>query len=45
MIAGLKVWPLVSFLSFSVVPVDQRVLFGSMFGFAWAIYLSLATAA
>ncbi|KAH8695141.1 putative integral membrane protein, Mpv17/PMP22 family [Talaromyces proteolyticus] len=44
MLAGLKLWPLVSILCFAVVPVDKRVLVGSLFGFGWAIYLSLITA-
>ncbi|CRG86295.1 hypothetical protein PISL3812_03300 [Talaromyces islandicus] len=44
MLAGLKVWPPVSLFSFTVVPVDKRMLFGSICGFIWAIYLSMATA-
>ena len=40
--AGTKVWPLVSLLAFSVVPADKRVAFGSVVGFAWNVYLSLA---
>jgi hypothetical protein len=42
-IAGLKLWPLVSILNFTVVPVDQRLLVGSLFGVVWAVYLSLVT--
>jgi protein Mpv17 len=41
MIAGLKLWPLVSILCFTVVPAEQRLLVGGLFGFVWAIYLSL----
>ncbi|KAL1987130.1 hypothetical protein VTN96DRAFT_4736 [Rasamsonia emersonii] len=41
MIAGLKMWPLASILCFTVVPHDKRLLVGSLFGFVWAIYLSL----
>ncbi|KAJ5520705.1 Mpv17/PMP22 [Penicillium fimorum] len=41
MVAGLKLWPLVSVLNFTVVPADQRLLVGSLFGIVWAIYLSL----
>lgn len=44
MLSGLKVWPPVSLLSFTLIPVDKRMLFGSVCGFLWAIYLSLATA-
>ncbi|GES62933.1 integral membrane protein [Aspergillus terreus] len=42
-IAGLKLWPLVSIMNFTVVPVDQRLLVGSLFGVVWAVYLSLVT--
>ncbi|KAL1970260.1 hypothetical protein VTN77DRAFT_5420 [Rasamsonia byssochlamydoides] len=41
MIAGFKMWPLVSILCFTVVPADKRLLVGSLFGFVWAIYLSI----
>ncbi|EON68785.1 hypothetical protein W97_08043 [Coniosporium apollinis CBS 100218] len=41
MSAGWKLWPLVSLLSFSVVPVDKRVLFGSLVGLFWGIYVSI----
>ncbi|KAF2404337.1 hypothetical protein EJ06DRAFT_470206 [Trichodelitschia bisporula] len=40
--AGTKLWPAVSVISFSVVPVDKRVIFGSVAGVVWGIYLSLA---
>lgn len=43
MIAGLKLWPFVSILNFTVVPADQRLLVGSLFGVIWAIYLSLVS--
>ncbi|KAL5364775.1 hypothetical protein BJX96DRAFT_179259 [Aspergillus floccosus] len=42
-IAGLKLWPLVSIMNFTVVPVDQRLLVGSLFGVVWAVYLSLVS--
>ncbi|KAF2083655.1 hypothetical protein K490DRAFT_51116 [Saccharata proteae CBS 121410] len=42
--AGLKLWPLVSLISFSVVPVNQRIVFGSLVGVAWGVYLSLLAA-
>ncbi|ODM20308.1 hypothetical protein SI65_03361 [Aspergillus cristatus] len=41
MIAGFKLWPLVSILNFTVVPADKRLLVGSLFGVLWAVYLSL----
>ncbi|KAJ5153881.1 Mpv17/PMP22, partial [Penicillium coprophilum] len=41
MIAGWKLWPLVSILNFTVVPAGQRLLVGNLFGVVWAIYLSL----
>ncbi|KAJ5669357.1 hypothetical protein N7462_010427 [Penicillium macrosclerotiorum] len=39
--AGLKLWPFVSILNFTVVPASQRLLVGSLFGVLWAVYLSL----
>jgi len=39
--AGYKLWPIVSLLSFTVVPVQQRVVFGSLVGVGWGIFLSL----
>ncbi|KAJ5371877.1 Mpv17/PMP22 [Penicillium concentricum] len=39
--AGVKLWPLVSILNFTVVPADRRLLVGNLFGVVWAIYLSL----
>ena len=41
LIAGFKLWPLVSILNFTVVPADKRLLVGSIFGVVWAVYLSL----
>lgn len=43
MVVGFKFWPLVSILNFTVVPVDQRLLVGSLFGVVWAVYLSLVS--
>lgn len=39
--AGQKLWPLVSILSFTVIPLEYRMLFGSVAGLFWGIYLSL----
>ncbi|KAL4803281.1 hypothetical protein BDV18DRAFT_145551 [Aspergillus unguis] len=44
MLAGLKLWPFVSILNFTVVPADQRLLVGNLFGLAWGVYLSLVSA-
>ncbi|KAL2844700.1 hypothetical protein BJX68DRAFT_242868 [Aspergillus pseudodeflectus] len=44
MLAGLKLWPFVSILNFTVVPADKRLLVGSLFGVVWGIYLSLMAA-
>ncbi|RAH42195.1 Mpv17/PMP22 family protein [Aspergillus brunneoviolaceus CBS 621.78] len=41
LVAGFKLWPFVSVLNFTVVPVDRRLLVGSLFGVIWAVYLSL----
>ncbi|KAF2272888.1 integral membrane protein-like protein [Westerdykella ornata] len=38
---GLKLWPFVSLVSFLFVPVERRVLLGSLVGVGWNIYLSL----
>ena len=42
---GWKVWPAVSLLNFTVVPVHRRILVGSIFGLFWGIFLSLLAAA
>jgi len=39
--SGLKLWPMVSLLNFTVVPVNRRVVVGSLVGLFWGIYLSL----
>ncbi|KAL2828172.1 hypothetical protein BDW59DRAFT_143303 [Aspergillus cavernicola] len=44
MLAGLKLWPFVSILNFTVVPADKRPLVGNLFGVVWGIYLSLVAA-
>jgi len=41
MMAGWKLWPAVSFLNFTVVPMHRRILVGSIVGLFWGIYLSL----
>ena len=42
MLAGYKLWPLVSLLSFTVIPPEKRVIFGSLIGVGWGVFLSLA---
>lgn len=39
--AGQKLWPLVSIISLTLVPVEQRMVFGSIIGVGWGIFLSL----
>ncbi|OJD29108.1 integral membrane mpv17 pmp22 family [Diplodia corticola] len=43
-LAGTKLWPLVSIISFTLIPVEKRVVFGSIIGVAWGVYLSLIAA-
>lgn len=45
MINGWKLWPAVSILNFTVVPVHRRILVGSIVGLFWGIYLSTIAAA
>jgi protein Mpv17 len=42
--AGVKLWPAVSLLSFTLIPVKRRVLFGCLVGVVWGIILSLKVA-
>lgn len=39
--AGQKLWPLVSIVSLTLVPVERRMVFGSIVGVGWGIFLSL----
>ena len=39
--AGLKLWPAVSIANFTLVPVQYRVVVGSIVGLFWGVYLSL----
>ena len=38
-----KVWPLASLVSYSFVPAELRVLFMNGVGFAWSLFLNLAS--
>lgn len=39
--AGIRLWPAVSLLSFTLVPLQYRTGFGGLAGIGWNIYLSL----
>lgn len=43
-VAGYKIWPIASIVSFSFVPVEKRIVFLSFIGFLWGIYMSLVAA-
>ncbi|KAL7906515.1 hypothetical protein GGI35DRAFT_471075 [Trichoderma velutinum] len=43
-IAGYKIWPIASIISFSLVPVHHRIVFLNFIGLLWGIYLSLVAA-
>ncbi|MCJ1476095.1 hypothetical protein MMC13_004760 [Lambiella insularis] len=45
MIAGYKLWPLVSIVNFTIIPVERRIVVGSLVGLGWSIFLVLKTAA
>jgi hypothetical protein len=41
---GYKVWPLASIVSFSLIPVERRILFFSFVGLCWNVYMTLVAA-
>jgi hypothetical protein len=43
-IAGFKIWPFASIISFSCVPVEKRIIFLNFIGLLWGIYMSLVAA-
>ncbi|KAG8413380.1 hypothetical protein J3458_012948 [Metarhizium acridum] len=43
-VAGYRIWPLASIVSFSVIPVSKRIVFLSFVGFLWGVYMSLVAA-
>ncbi|KAL7784365.1 hypothetical protein V8C37DRAFT_395962 [Trichoderma ceciliae] len=43
-IAGYKIWPIASIVSFSFIPVHRRIVFLSCIGLLWGIYISLVAA-
>ena len=40
-VAGYKMWPVASIISFSFIPVHRRIVFLSLVGLLWGIYMSL----
>ncbi|KAI6087565.1 hypothetical protein F4821DRAFT_236088 [Hypoxylon rubiginosum] len=40
-VAGYKIWPFASIISFSCVPVEKRIVFLNFVGLLWGIYMSL----
>ncbi|KAI1474307.1 hypothetical protein K445DRAFT_20248 [Daldinia sp. EC12] len=40
-VAGYKIWPFASIISFSCVPVERRIVFLNFVGLLWGIYMSL----
>ena len=45
MIAGYKLWPLVSLLNFTLIPVERRIVVASAVGLGWGVYLALKATA
>lgn len=43
-VAGYKMWPIASIISFSFVPVHRRIVFLGFVGFIWGIYMSIVAA-
>ncbi|KAF2091792.1 hypothetical protein K490DRAFT_61223 [Saccharata proteae CBS 121410] len=43
-VAGYKIWPIASIISFSFIPVERRIVFLSAVGLCWGIYMSLVAA-
>lgn len=40
-VAGYKIWPFASIISFSCIPVEKRIVFLNFVGLIWGIYMSL----
>ncbi|KAH7143778.1 hypothetical protein EDB81DRAFT_884376 [Dactylonectria macrodidyma] len=43
-VAGYKIWPIASIISFTFIPVHRRIVFLSFVGLLWGIYMSLVAA-
>ncbi|KAI1306366.1 hypothetical protein F5Y03DRAFT_140512 [Xylaria venustula] len=44
-VAGYKIWPFASIISFSCIPVERRIVFLNFIGLLWGIYMSLVASA
>ncbi|KAI0976109.1 hypothetical protein F4678DRAFT_214318 [Xylaria arbuscula] len=44
-VAGYKIWPFASIISFSFIPVERRIVFLNFIGLLWGIYMSLVASA
>ncbi|KAI0430336.1 hypothetical protein F5Y09DRAFT_230799 [Xylaria sp. FL1042] len=44
-VAGYKIWPFASIISFSCIPVERRIVFLNFVGLLWGIYMSLVASA
>jgi hypothetical protein len=42
--ASYKIWPLASVVNFTLIPVEKRIVFLSLVGLVWGIFLSLTAA-
>ncbi|RYP04422.1 hypothetical protein DL765_010198 [Monosporascus sp. GIB2] len=42
--AGYRIWPFVSIVSFSCVPVEKRIVFLNFVGLIWGVYMSFVGA-
>ncbi|KAH0292677.1 putative integral membrane protein, Mpv17/PMP22 family [Aureobasidium namibiae CBS 147.97] len=42
--ASYRIWPLASVVNFTLIPVERRIVFLSLVGLIWGIYLSLTAA-
>ncbi|KAK6829505.1 hypothetical protein PG990_012248 [Apiospora arundinis] len=43
-VAGYKIWPFASIISFACIPVEKRIVFLNFVGLLWGIYMSLVAA-
>lgn len=43
-VAGFKMWPVASIISFTFIPVHRRIVFLGFVGFIWGIYMSIVAA-
>ncbi|KAK8075338.1 hypothetical protein PG997_010001 [Apiospora hydei] len=43
-VAGYKIWPFASIISFACIPVEKRIVFLNFIGLLWGIYMSLVAA-